>query len=80
MSITNIRNMLPRKYADEIHAMQVEIITEESDFLALEDIWNPLLQNSSTDNIFLTFEWLSTWWRHFAQGNQLFVMVVRNQE
>jgi hypothetical protein len=36
--------MLPRKYAHEIPVMQVEIITKESDFLALEHIWNPLLQ------------------------------------
>jgi CelD/BcsL family acetyltransferase involved in cellulose biosynthesis len=63
----------------EIPAIQVEIITEESEFLALEHIWNPLLQRSGADSIFLTFEWLSTWWRHFGQGNQLFVMVIKNQ-
>ncbi|GEM_PF-2501359 len=63
----------------EIPAIQVEIITEESEFLALEYIWNSLLQRSGADSIFLTFEWLSTWWRHFGQGNRLFVMVIKNQ-
>jgi CelD/BcsL family acetyltransferase involved in cellulose biosynthesis len=79
MSITNVRSMPIRKYVYGAPATQVEIITEESEFLALEHIWNPLLQRSGMGNIFLTFEWLYTWWRHFGQGNRLSILVVRNQ-
>jgi len=60
--------------------MKVELITEEGKFLALAPIWNPLLQKSRADVIFLTSEWLFTWWRHFGKGNQLFVVVVRDGE
>lgn len=58
--------------------LQSEIITEESKFFALEGIWNPLLQESSANTVFLTFEWLSTWWRHFHHWNRLFIIVVKS--
>jgi CelD/BcsL family acetyltransferase involved in cellulose biosynthesis len=60
--------------------LKIEIITEESKFLALAPVWNPLLQRSRADVVFLTFEWLSTWWRHFGKGNQLFVVVLKEAE
>lgn len=58
--------------------LQSEIITEESKFFELQGIWNPLLQESSANTIFLTFEWLATWWRHFHHGNRLFIIVVKS--
>ena len=47
---------------------------------ALEDIreeWNDLLRTSWSDCLFLTWEWLHTWWRHCADGQRLAVHTVR---
>jgi CelD/BcsL family acetyltransferase involved in cellulose biosynthesis len=58
--------------------MQVEIIRTESELQRLEPTWNTVLDASYTDLIFLTFEWLSTWWRHFGKAHELFVIVVKD--
>jgi CelD/BcsL family acetyltransferase involved in cellulose biosynthesis len=44
----------------------------ESDFLNMKEEWNTLLQASRADNFFLSWEWLSHWWRHFGKGRELF--------
>lgn len=58
--------------------MQVDVVTDDQGFRSLQDIWNPLLSRSGTNNIFLTYEWLSTWWRHFGHRHRLFIVVVRS--
>jgi CelD/BcsL family acetyltransferase involved in cellulose biosynthesis len=62
----------------DLTRMQVEIIRETGAFMALGREWNELLSASSSDCAFLTFEWLSTWWRHFHAGRPLCVMTVRS--
>jgi CelD/BcsL family acetyltransferase involved in cellulose biosynthesis len=57
--------------------MQVEVLTREPDFLALEPAWNSLADASRNASIFSRFEWLSTWWQHFKAGKQLRVLVAR---
>ena len=37
--------------------------------------WDRLLTQSSNRNVFLTFDWLTTWWRNFKDGRELFVVV-----
>jgi len=60
--------------------VKVEIVTDESGFRSLKPIWNSLLQRSGADTVFLTFEWLSTWWRHFGPGNEMRIVLVRDQQ
>lgn len=38
--------------------------------------WNRLLQRSETRSIFLTWQWLSTWWEAFRAGAELYVIAV----
>jgi len=57
--------------------MKVDIVTDEIGFRGLESVWNPLLTRSGVRNIFLTFEWLSTWWKHFGHRHRLSIAVVR---
>jgi CelD/BcsL family acetyltransferase involved in cellulose biosynthesis len=47
---------------------------------ALEGVWDDLLSRSGTQTVFLTFDWLSTWWRHFGQSAKLRVIVVKDGE
>jgi len=57
--------------------LRVEAITDYDAFRRLEPIWNPLLARSDADAIFLTFEWLTTWWKCFGAEADLLVLVVR---
>jgi CelD/BcsL family acetyltransferase involved in cellulose biosynthesis len=43
----------------------------------LRDEWTDLLEASAANCIFLTWEWLWTWWRHFGQSRRLLLLTVR---
>ncbi len=58
----------------------VEKTGDVSYFAALETEWNGLLQASASDCLFLTWEWLYTWWKHLAAGRQLCLFLVRRDE
>ncbi|HXN17182.1 MAG TPA: GNAT family N-acetyltransferase [Candidatus Binatus sp.] len=36
--------------------------------------WNSLLVNSSSDTIFLTWEWIESWWKNYGSNRPLFVL------
>lgn len=55
----------------------LETIGGESEFAALNQEWDELLQSSDSDGLFLTWEWLYTWWKHLAGDRQLSILVVR---
>lgn len=38
-------------------------------FEALAAEWNPLLNKSTSNTLFLTHQWQSTWWRHLGEGD-----------
>ena len=56
----------------------VETIADVSGFVALRDEWSDLLRASDSDCLFLTWEWLHTWWKHLAGDRQLSILVVRS--
>ena len=56
--------------------MKTEVYTDAVGFAALRDEWNPLLHDSTSDIIFLTWEWQSTWWEHLGEG-ELYLLATR---
>src|SRR5271165_522214 len=40
----------------------------------LRTVWNPLLSRSASDTVFLTWEWLTAWWRNYGTGREIFVL------
>ncbi|MEM1582425.1 MAG: GNAT family N-acetyltransferase [Candidatus Bathyarchaeia archaeon] len=53
-------------------------VREVDDFHDLASVWNALLKhNLLGDNVFLTWEWLSTWWKHFGEGRKLLLLAVK---
>lgn len=56
----------------------IELIDNARAFERLRPQWNRLLQESPADCLFLTWEWLYTWWKHLAGDRRLFVLVVRS--
>jgi CelD/BcsL family acetyltransferase involved in cellulose biosynthesis len=55
-----------------------EVICSEEVFAGLRDEWNELLSASACDGVFLTWEWLHTWWRHLKGERALFLVAVRS--
>ncbi len=59
--------------------LQIDIITNESELQLLRDEWNALLQRSTANTVFLTWEWISSWWFSYGRGRQLCVLVGRDR-
>lgn len=57
----------------------IETIDSPAEFERLGDDWNSLLRSSASDGLFLTWEWLHTWWSHFSQNKKLCLLAVRSQ-
>lgn len=59
-------------------ARQLVIVDDPARFAAIRGEWTELLQNSDSDNLFLTWEWLHTWWRHLGAGRKLTILMLRS--
>lgn len=57
-------------------ALRVETIDDPARFEALRDSWNELLESSPSDTVFLTWEWLHSWWKHLSAGTKLHVISI----
>jgi CelD/BcsL family acetyltransferase involved in cellulose biosynthesis len=57
--------------------VEIRAHTEPSVFEELQSEWNELLGQSSTDVIFLSCEWQSTWWHSYDAGD-LWVVTCRD--
>ena len=56
--------------------MRIELIRDSGRFYELRREWSELLAESSADCLFLSWEWLYTWWTHLAGGRQLWLLAV----
>jgi CelD/BcsL family acetyltransferase involved in cellulose biosynthesis len=55
--------------------LETAVIRDSVGFEQLEPHWNHLLERGTAGGCHSTFEWLSTWWRHFGVGRQLLLAV-----
>lgn len=58
--------------------LTVHEINETRAFEALAEDWQALLADSTADPLFLSWEWLFTWWRCLGRGRALRLLVVRD--
>ncbi|MCX5696596.1 MAG: hypothetical protein NTU54_01250, partial [Candidatus Omnitrophica bacterium] len=56
--------------------METKIIDNYEEFSGIKKEWDVLLTNSRANLLFLTFEWLSAWWKYYGQGNKLLIILV----
>lgn len=61
------------------HALECEIVSDASAFLALESEWNHAVARAQIPHPFLRHEWIRTWWDSFGGARRLHVIVVRDQ-
>lgn len=57
--------------------LTIEEINTFEDFQKLEPVWNELLSQSDVDCPFLTFEWISCWWRSFGSNSKLSILLIK---
>lgn len=60
--------------------MTIEIIRDFQGFERLRGEWNDLVSQCRFNVFYLTFEWLFSWWKNFGAGNELFLILVRDDE
>ena len=59
--------------------MNIQVVHTEDGLRALEEEWNSLLSRSAANTIFLTWEWISSWWECYAQPrDRLYILSVRD--
>jgi len=58
----------------------VEEITKDEDFFNLKDDWNTLLSKSQANNLFLTWDWLYTWWKYFGENKELKILLLKDDK
>jgi CelD/BcsL family acetyltransferase involved in cellulose biosynthesis len=60
--------------------MRIERISDAAGFEAMAPQWQELLEASAANCIFLTWDWLFTWWARFGAGARLEILAVREGE
>lgn len=58
--------------------VSVEKIETLQGFDDLRGVWDRLLAKNDFRNIFLTFDWLRTWWKVFGGDKELYVLIVKS--
>lgn len=58
--------------------LKVKKIEDTSEFLCLKDKWDVLLSQSRTNSIFLSWEWLYTWWLVYKDTRNLCIFTVED--
>lgn len=72
----------PEKAEDEVTALsnRISVINKTEEFFALRDQWNAINKSSPKGTIFISWEWLYTWWETYLKdGNrQLYILTCTN--
>jgi len=56
----------------------MQCIEDPREFADLRDEWDELLAASPANCLFLTWEWLYTWWKHLSGRRRLHLLVMRD--
>jgi len=59
--------------------LKISVVDNEQEFESLHDDWNDLVRQSSSDTIFLTWEWIRSWWGSYGVGRRLWILKVERQ-
>lgn len=59
--------------------MRILEISNANEFYDMRENWNATLRESPENTVFSTWEWLSTWWKHFPRG-KLKVLILENEK
>ncbi|MEX2573338.1 MAG: GNAT family N-acetyltransferase [Balneolaceae bacterium] len=57
----------------------LRVITGESEFSALKNEWEDLVDKSDT-TVFQTYQWNHTWWKHFCHDKELHIITIYSDQ
>jgi len=60
--------------------MKIDVYRDSKGFDALYEEWNALLQQSTTNVLFMTWEWQRAWWESFGVGKNLRLFTIRDEK
>jgi len=58
----------------------IKQVVSYEEFRGLRDEWDALLEKSGAGSIFLTWEWMNSWWNNFRHASELYVLVGRGAD
>jgi CelD/BcsL family acetyltransferase involved in cellulose biosynthesis len=56
--------------------IKIEVIKDEEHFRQLEPVWNNLVKKSALTVVYLTYEWLASWWKACGNGKKLLILKI----
>ncbi|MGR3293355.1 MAG: GNAT family N-acetyltransferase [Candidatus Scalindua sp.] len=59
--------------------LSIKKISTQNEFSKLKRDWTTLLKKSRGDTLFLTWEWMYTWWKFFQENRQLFILTIYDE-
>jgi len=59
--------------------ISIECISEPERFLQLQKTWDDLVEHCGCNNLYQTFDWSYTWWKHFGRDKKLLVLVAKDE-
>lgn len=60
--------------------ISIRVIDDKNEFESLREIWDSLLSNCEDRNIFLSWEWLFSWWTHYSDNHTLHILLFLKDE
>src|SRR3990170_7916708 len=60
--------------------LRITEINDTKRFFELKNEWNKVLEKSKDNNVFLTWEFLFTFWNHFGSGKKLRILVIEDKK
>jgi CelD/BcsL family acetyltransferase involved in cellulose biosynthesis len=59
--------------------MKITEIAKYNDFISIKDEWTNVL-NRCNHSVFSTWEWLTTWWKHFGNDKKLVLLLAQEND
>ena len=59
--------------------LSIKKVNTLKEFSGLKEDWDTLLKKSRSDTVFLTWEWMYTWWESFQKNKYLFILTVYDE-
>jgi CelD/BcsL family acetyltransferase involved in cellulose biosynthesis len=60
--------------------LRVREVTTRGELSGLQPQWDEVVQRSGDGSLFVSFDWITTWWDHFDGGRELLVLVAEDDE
>lgn len=68
------------RHSKSSSSIHVAIVDSAEQLARLAPEWDDLWERAQPENAFVSYAWMSTWWRHFGASKKLLIITVRDPE